>query len=75
MCWTLQNLKDSENKQKMLHYGSIFRAARVLQCPSAWLLTACLTGLEDVAEAAQLWCFMPICFSDSYTQQPQVPGN
>jgi hypothetical protein len=24
---TLENLKDSENKQQMLHYGSIFSAA------------------------------------------------
>jgi hypothetical protein len=24
VCWTLQNLKDSENKQKALHYTSIF---------------------------------------------------
>jgi ATP adenylyltransferase/5',5'''-P-1,P-4-tetraphosphate phosphorylase II len=30
MYWTLQNLKDSENKQSILHYGSIFSAATVL---------------------------------------------
>jgi hypothetical protein len=29
MYWTLENLKDSENKQQMLHYGSIFSAATV----------------------------------------------
>jgi hypothetical protein len=29
MYWTLQKLKDSENKQLMLHFGSIFRAATV----------------------------------------------
>jgi hypothetical protein len=29
MYWTLQNLKDSENKQYILHYGSIFSAATV----------------------------------------------
>jgi hypothetical protein len=29
MYWTLQNLKDSESKQKILHYGSIFSAATV----------------------------------------------
>jgi hypothetical protein len=29
MCWTLQNLKVGENKQHMLHYGSIFRTATV----------------------------------------------
>jgi hypothetical protein len=28
MTWTLKNLKDSENKQEILHYGSIFSAAR-----------------------------------------------
>jgi hypothetical protein len=27
--WTLQNLKDSENKQYKLHNGSIFSAATV----------------------------------------------
>jgi hypothetical protein len=30
MYWTLQNLKDSENKQKILHYGSLFSAVRVV---------------------------------------------
>jgi hypothetical protein len=30
MHWTLQNLKDSENKQKILLYGSMFSAAKVL---------------------------------------------
>jgi hypothetical protein len=29
MYWTLQNLKDSEIKQYILHYGSIFSAATV----------------------------------------------
>jgi hypothetical protein len=29
MYWTLQNLKDSENKQYILHYGSMFSAATV----------------------------------------------
>jgi hypothetical protein len=29
MYWTLQSLKDSENKQQTLHYGSIFSAATV----------------------------------------------
>jgi hypothetical protein len=29
MYWTLQNLKDSENKQKILHYGSIRSVATV----------------------------------------------
>jgi hypothetical protein len=29
MTWTLKDLKDSENKQEILHYGSIFSAARV----------------------------------------------
>jgi hypothetical protein len=29
MSWTLQNLKDSENKQEILHYSSIFSAATV----------------------------------------------
>jgi hypothetical protein len=29
MYWTRQNLKDSENKQEILHYGSIFGAAMV----------------------------------------------
>jgi hypothetical protein len=29
MYWILQNLKDSENKQQILHYGSIFSAAAV----------------------------------------------
>jgi hypothetical protein len=28
--WTLQNLKDSENKQYKLHHGSIFSAATVV---------------------------------------------
>jgi hypothetical protein len=28
MYWTLQNLKDSENRYKILHYSSIFSAAR-----------------------------------------------
>jgi hypothetical protein len=30
MYWTLQNLKDSENKQYILHYSSIFSAATVV---------------------------------------------
>jgi hypothetical protein len=30
MYWTLQNLKDSENKQYILRYSSIFSAATVL---------------------------------------------
>jgi hypothetical protein len=30
MYWTLQNLKDSENKQQILHHGSTFSAATVL---------------------------------------------
>jgi hypothetical protein len=29
MYWTLQNLKDSENKQQILHCGSMFSAATV----------------------------------------------
>jgi hypothetical protein len=29
MYWTLQNLKDSENKQEILHCSSIFSAATV----------------------------------------------
>jgi hypothetical protein len=29
MYWTLQNFKDSENKQSILHYGSIFSATTV----------------------------------------------
>jgi hypothetical protein len=29
MYWTLQNLKDSEKKRHILHYGSIFSAAMV----------------------------------------------
>jgi hypothetical protein len=29
MYWTLQNLQDSENKQYILHYSSIFSAATV----------------------------------------------
>jgi hypothetical protein len=29
MYWTLQNLKDSENKQKTLHYSSIYSGAVV----------------------------------------------
>jgi hypothetical protein len=29
MYWTLQNLEDSESKQLILHYGSIFSAATV----------------------------------------------
>jgi dihydroneopterin aldolase len=29
MYWTLQNLEDSENKQQILHYGSVFSAAAV----------------------------------------------
>jgi hypothetical protein len=30
MYWTLQNLKDSENKQQIVYYSSIFSAAMVL---------------------------------------------
>jgi hypothetical protein len=35
---TRQNLKDSENKQKILHYGSIFGAPTVswTGCPLQW---------------------------------------
>jgi dihydroneopterin aldolase len=29
MYWTLQNLKDSEDNQDILHYGSMFSAATV----------------------------------------------
>jgi hypothetical protein len=32
MYWTLQNLKDSENKQKILHCSSIFTAGTVHVC-------------------------------------------
>jgi hypothetical protein len=35
--WTLQNLKDNENKQKILHYSSVFTAATV----------KCGTGVVD----------------------------
>jgi DNA primase large subunit len=35
MYWTLQNLKDSENKQEILHFGSIFSAATVYICSQA----------------------------------------
>jgi hypothetical protein len=31
MYWTLQNLKQSENKQYILHCNSIFRAATVFR--------------------------------------------
>jgi hypothetical protein len=31
MYWTLQNLKDSEIRQEILHYGSMFSAATVLE--------------------------------------------
>jgi hypothetical protein len=33
--WTLQTLKDSENKQYKLHHGSIFSAARVFSLSRA----------------------------------------
>jgi hypothetical protein len=39
MCWTLQNLKDSESKQKVLHFGSIFGAATVICTTNPILLS------------------------------------
>jgi hypothetical protein len=39
MYWSIQSLKGSENKQEILHYGSIFSAATVYgQRPQLWTM-------------------------------------
>jgi hypothetical protein len=45
MYWALLNLKDSENKTKILHYGSIFSAA-----------TVCLTSSSVFLQTLQTLC-------------------
>jgi hypothetical protein len=50
MYWTLQNLKDSENKQQILHCGSILSAAAVYKETCALQALSLLPVLVPVEE-------------------------
>jgi hypothetical protein len=71
MYWTLQNLKDSERKEYVLHYGSVFSAATV-GCHTVELFllrvpTELPTKAENCLQSVKttLYCFNVIFQTDA----------